>query len=361
MNCWFKKLHYKERKKEVMKAQMKKPFALLLVLAMLFTLSACGNTPAEAKPDDQPGASQSAAQPEAPAETKVGWPTKTVEIICPFTAGGDSDTFLRGAADILSREWGVNVIVTNMTGSTESLRYCAAADPDGYTVYYSNSSMLTQFATGKVTDVSYGVDLLAAGTIALDQTYAVVCRANSGFKTINDVAEALKAKPESLKFTIVANSSTQYLLHQMESALGCKWKEIEAGTDNATRLIAVLNGEADFMMGNYSNFKDYIANGDLVCLGIMADERNADFSDVPTLEEQGCPVYMQKYYEFRFPAGTDQAIIDKFSAGLKTVTETQSFIDLTKQWSDVPCYLTAEELDAYDLGEIAKQAEEFQK
>lgn len=340
--------------------RMKKTCALLLTLAILLALSACGGN-ASTKPaqESQPG-SQTATQPvETP--TEVSWPTKTVEIICPFSAGGDSDTFLRGAADILAKEWGVNVIVTNMSGAVESVRYCAAADPDGYTVYYSNSSALTQFATGKVSDLSYGVDLLAAGTIALDQTYAVVCRANSGFKTINDVAEALKANPESQKFTIVANSSTQYLLHQMESALGCKWKEIEAGTDNATRLIAVLNGEADFMMGNYSNFKDYIANGDLVCLGIMADTRNADFPDIPTLEEQGCPVYMQKYYEFRFPAGTDQAIIDKFSAGLKVVTETKSFADLTAQWSDVPCYLTPAELDAYDLGEIERQAADFKK
>ena len=317
---------------------MKKLIALLTVLALVFTLPLF-----------------------AQAEGTVDWPKKTIELVVPFSAGGDSDTFCRAAADVLQKELGVNVIVTNMSGAAEGMRYCVAADPDGYTVYYSNSSMLTQFATGKVTDVQYGKDLLAAGTIALDQTYPVICRANSGFKTIHDVAEALKAKPESLKFTIVATSSTQDLLHQMAAALGCKWKEIEAGTDNATRLIAVLNGEADFMMGNYANFKDYIANGDLVCLGIMASERNADFAEVPTLAEQGCPVYMQKYYEFRFPAGTDQAIIDKFSAALKVVTEAESFKEVVAKYADVPKYLTPEELDAYDLGEIERQKAEFNK
>lgn len=323
---------------------MKKVLALLLALAMIFSFAACGKK-------------EEAQQPQ---EGGTKWPEKTVEFICPFSAGGDSDTYLRAAADILAKEWGVNCIVTNMTGGgSASARYCADADPDGYTVYYSNSSMLTQFATGKVPDIAYGKDLLAVGTIALDETYAVVCRKDSGFKTIKDVADALKAKPESLKFTIVAQSSTQYLLHQMEAALGCKWKEIEAGTDNATRLISVLNGEADFMMGNYANFKDYIANGDLVCLGIMAQERNAAFSDVPTLKEQGCPVFMSKYYEFRLPDGTPQEIIDKLSAGLKTVTEKSEFAEVLKKWDDIPCYLTPAELDEYDLGEIERQAKDF--
>src|SRR3954447_17157629 len=66
----------------------------------------------------------------------VDYPTRTVRVIIPFTAGGAPDVLLRVVAQKLSEKWGQGVVVENRVGGNTLVGTVAATKsaPDGYTL-----------------------------------------------------------------------------------------------------------------------------------------------------------------------------------------------------------------------------------
>lgn len=340
---------------------MKRILALILCMVMcLSVMTACGSEPANntAEPAGTETPAEAADGTETPAETTadIDWPKKTIELLCPYSAGGDSDTFLRAAATVLGRELGVNVVVTNLGGNTVGvLRETNANEADGYTVMYYNSTLLAKQATGATEELTITDDFIPAGSIAYDATYAVMVRTDSGFTTMADIVSFLKENPKKLSFAISNKAATHYLMLALQDATGVEFNGIDAGSDNATRTLSLLSGEVDVILGNYANFADYITDGQLTCLGIMAAERNPALPDVPTLVEQGIDVEYTKYYSFRFKNGTDQAIVDKFTEALSKVQNDEDFRRIVESYIGVVNFQTPEEQQEYDTWAVADQ------
>src|SRR5690606_33530108 len=76
--------------------------------------------------------------------TAMAWPTKPINIIVPFTAGGSTDTVARIMADHLSKRLGQPVVVENRAGAggTVGTNAGAKAAPDGHTIILATSSTM---------------------------------------------------------------------------------------------------------------------------------------------------------------------------------------------------------------------------
>ena len=113
---------------------------------MVFALAACNQEAQNTTnpPDDQQTQDVKTDPPS------VNYPTKTIEIICPFGTGGDTDALCRAVADVMTKELGVSVMVTNMTGGSGSVasNYVKDADPDGYTVYFCHNTLVVNNICG---------------------------------------------------------------------------------------------------------------------------------------------------------------------------------------------------------------------
>lgn len=289
------------------------------------------------------------------------WPKKSIEIVIPFGAGGDSDTILRAAANVLQSKLGVNIAVSNVTGAncTNGMNAVLSADKDGYTIFYYNTSLTTGAATGITGDINLMKDFVCAGAVAKDQSYVAVVRKDSGITDVNSLIEYLKANPKGLRFSFNPNGFMDYMMQLVQSALGVEFEGVVVGNDNGSRILALLNGEADIVLGNYVNFKDYIADGQMTAIAMMADERNADYPDIPTFKEQGFELIYDKMYPFAFAVGTDQAIIDEFSAALEEVVTDESFISVVKSYSSSPEFISAADVTAWEENDIALTKEYF--
>lgn len=82
---------------------MKKLISVLLVLAMVLSLAACGSSsvPASSAAPAAPAASGDASG-SAPA-SKGEWPSKAITLLCGYSAGGSSDLGCRYVAEALKR------------------------------------------------------------------------------------------------------------------------------------------------------------------------------------------------------------------------------------------------------------------
>ena len=111
---------------------MKKVFALIIALCMVFALCACGQT---AAPAEKP-----AADTAAPAES-TGWaPDGPVTMIVAYKAGNGTDVTARVLAQYAEKYIGQTVVIENVDGGSGSLGWSqlAAADPDGMTIGFMN-------------------------------------------------------------------------------------------------------------------------------------------------------------------------------------------------------------------------------
>lgn len=329
---------------------MKKLFARSIALAMSCTLllSACGN-----------GSSSNSNSGNSGGDS---WPTSTVSVVLPYNAGGDTDTYCRALFKSVGEKLGQTFVVTNLTGGSGvvAAKDVMSKKNDGYTLLFNHTgASLVQEATGTV-DFSYTEDFENCCTVAIDETYSLVAVAKDGtygqysrgWETLEDMVADAKANPGVVRYSTVFGSTTQYVGQMLERDAGITLDNIDVGEDAAGRMAALLGGQVDLLAVNYMNVKDYIENGDLICLGVMAEER-VDGIDFPTFVEQGYPdVVTAKKYEVKFPKGTDQAIIDKLAATCKEVVEDPAFAELLSTYFAQPYYRDAATMNTEDPAEV---------
>ena len=342
---------------------MKKMLSLALALAMSCTLllTGCGSKD-EPAPAPAPAPAPEASQPADPAPTDIAWPEGTVNVTLPYSAGGDTDTYCRALFQRVGDKLGQTFVVTNLTGGSGIVAAMdvMAKKPDGYTILFNHTgASLVQEATDTV-DFSYTEDFTNCCTVAIDQTYALVAIAKDGgykqysygWENLEDMLDYAKANPGKVRYSTVFGSTTQYVGMMLERNAGVTFDNIDVGTSSGDRMAALLGGQVDIVAINYMNVKDYIENGDLICMGIMAEERPNGI-DFPTFVEQGYPdVVTAKKYEVKFPKGTDQAIVDKLSAVCKEVVEDPEFAEVLKGYFAEPLYRDAATMNVEDPAEV---------
>lgn len=323
---------------------LKKFISVLLALVLIFSLTACG------------GSAQPSAEPtgEAGSEAQgTDWPKKTIQIAVPYNAGGDTDIYCRLAAERLSEKLGETVVVVNIAGSGGILaaKQIMNEDPDGYNALFSHTGGLIQEASG-MADFSYTESFAYGGTLVEDNTYTMVAKAESGWKNLGDVVAAAKAAPGTITYSQVNGQVTHFVSKLFEETAGIELDKIDVGSSAADRTAAFLGGQVDLLVVNYANVADYIEAGQFVALGILAPERVESLPEIPTFVEQGYDVVAAKRYSYKFPNGTDQAIIDKFTTTLKEIAEDPEFAAELAKFHAAPFYKDPETTEKDEAAEV---------
>lgn len=331
---------------------MKKMLSLALALAMSCTmlLTGCGGNKAPTSAPDNSG-----SQTEVSAEpTGTAWPEETVTMVVPYSAGGDTDTYCRQMCKILGEDLGVNFVVVNTTGGSGVVASSSVltAKNDGYTALFHHTGvMLTQEAAGS-NEFSFYDDFEVVGTIARDDTYALIAKADSQWTTLEDMISWAKANPGKLRFSVTYYGATHAAAVAMEREMGIQMNQIDVGSSTADRLTAFMADQCDVLLVNYMNIADYVENGDFVVLGICAEERLPGLEEHPTLKEQGYNVIQPKQYEVRMPKGTDPAIVAKLSEAMEKVATSEEFQEVLTNYYAQAFYRDAETTIAEDAATV---------
>ena len=299
---------------------MRKAFArtLALVMTMAVVLTGCGSSGDKSSTNTSASGSGSATD----------WPKETVTMVVPYSAGGDTDTYCRQMCKLLGEKLGVNFVVVNTTGGSGVVASTSVmtAKNDGYTALFHHTGVMMTQEAAESNEFSFQDDFEVVGTIARDDTYALICRADdTRFSNLEEMIAWAKANPGQLRFSVTYYGATHAVAAAMERTMGIEMNQIDVGSSTADRLTAFMANQCDLLVVNYMNIADYVENGDFTVLGICADERVPGLEDIPTLKEQGYDVVQPKLYEVRMPKGTDQAIVDKLSATMAEIAEDPSF------------------------------------
>ena len=125
------------------------------------------------------------------------WPTgKTVQMIIPFGAGGDTDLHCRVLTDLVSKELGTDIVCTNVTGTSGTIaaRQVMDSAPDGNTILWHQTSFLMASLLG-VSEFDY-TNFTTACTVIEDMSSFVCASTKSGkFNTFDEFVQYAKDHP----------------------------------------------------------------------------------------------------------------------------------------------------------------------
>lgn len=274
---------------------MKKLLTATIITAAALSMAACsGNT----------GKTEEKAVTTTAAETKSGesaaeqateeaaWPTtKTVEIICPASAGGLTDSAARIWANYLGAKFPDTSFVVNNdntgngTVAMETIRN--SSETDGSELLFYNTGMLLANYTG-----SYKYSLFddfnfcTVGYSTNPDGFMLCVAGESPYNTMEDLVNAIKAAPGTLVTGAQNGSTRQFLAGAMKAATETDFKTVDTGSE-ADTITALLGGNIDFAFVQAGNASQYQETGDMKILGICQAERSKNYPDVATMDEQG--------------------------------------------------------------------------
>jgi tripartite-type tricarboxylate transporter receptor subunit TctC len=228
----------------------------------------------------------------APAAlAQEAFPAHPVTMVVPFPPGGVADLTARPVASAMERALKQPVVVTNKTGAGGAVGMAAAANakPDGYTVLMALSSIsiipVADELFGRAP--AYRMDQLAPiALISADPTILVV-RAESPWKSVKDLVEDAKKRPDQISYSSSGIYGTLHLATEMLAhAAGIKLKHVPF-TGAGPAMTALLGGHVDLLASGPSVVIPHVKAGKLRPLGNWGAERVKALADVPTFKELG--------------------------------------------------------------------------
>jgi tripartite-type tricarboxylate transporter receptor subunit TctC len=289
----------------------------------------------------------------ASAALAQAYPTKTIRVVVPFSAGSGTDIVARTIMDQVSRQVGQPIIVENRVGAggTIGIGSVAKADPDGYTLLIQSTS----FAVVATTYSKPGYDSIkdfAPITALVSLPNVMIVQANK-YNTLKDFVAYAKANPDKVNYASAGAGSAAHLNgERFRLATGTKMQHIpyKGGPEGVT---SVMSGETDFYFIPLPAARGPVATGKLAILAVSGSQRSASLPDVPTTVEAGFPNSEYDFWVgFWAPAGTPQAIVDKLNAETRKALEDPAVKEKLKGIGGDPLPMSPSQFGAFVKKEI---------
>lgn len=266
-----------------------------------------------------------------PAIAQAQWPTRPVTLICPWGAGGGTDATARIVAQLLEKELGQPFNVVNRTGGSGVVGHSAIATaaPDGYTIGMLTVEITMMHHQGltELKSTSY-----AALGLMNEDPPGVQVSTSSPYKDIKALADAIKAAPPGkLKASGTGQGGIWHLaLIGWLVAMGLKPDHVAWVPSNgaAPGMQDLAAGGVDIVTCSVPEARAMIDAGKAKSLAIMAEARNPQFKDVPTLNETlGINYSVGAWRGIGGPKGMPADIQAKVTASLKKAFESKEYSD----------------------------------
>ncbi|GEO15472.1 tripartite tricarboxylate transporter substrate binding protein [Microvirga aerophila] len=259
------------------------------------------------------------------------YPSRPITLICPWGAGGGTDATARIIAQVLEQKLGQPVNVVNRTGGNGVVGHTAisTAPPDGYTIGLLTVEIAMMHWQGmtELTPRSY----TPLSLMNVDAP-AIQVKADSPYKNIKELADAIKAAPPGkLKASGTGQGGIWHLaLVGWLQSLGLPPNHVAWVPSNgaAPGMQDLAAGGIDIVPCSLPEARPMIDAGRAKSLAILASERNPQFPNVPTLDEQMGPHKSVGVWRgIAGPKGLPADIQDKLTAALKEVYASKEYTD----------------------------------
>jgi tripartite-type tricarboxylate transporter receptor subunit TctC len=266
--------------------------------------------------------------------TAEKYPSKPIQLIIPYTPGGNTDILGRLIAQKLGEAWDARVVVENRPGAggTIGVNMVAKAKPDGHTLALAAFGNII-VAKSLYKDLAYD-PVNDLDPVILVATPPTILTATSSLPA-NNVTELIaygKANPNVLNYGSSGKGTSNHLLAELFSEMsGVKMTHVPY-KGSGPAINDLIAGLTQLNFAPQPLVMSAIKTGSLKALAVTGTERMPMLPDVPTIAESGLPGYEGVgWFGLVAPKGTPPDIIHKLNAEVNRILNSP---DVRKRLTD---------------------------
>ena len=258
------------------------------------------------------------------------YPARPISLIVPWGAGGGTDATARIIGSLLEKELGQPVTVVNRTGGSGVVGHAAIASaaPDGYTIGLATVEIGMMHWQG-LTELT-GASYTPIGLVNADPA-GIQVRADSAYKTVADLLNAIKANPGKFKASGTGQGGIWHLAiagllrDQKIDPAALPWVPSNGAAPGLQDMVA---GGVEVAPVSLPEARSLIDAGKVRSLAVMSDKPAALYPNVPTLKAAtGSDWTMAAWRGIVAPKGIPAEARDKLSAAVRKVAASKEYTD----------------------------------
>lgn len=249
------------------------------------------------------------------------WPARTVRVIVPYAAGGNTDYTARTVGARLAEMWGQQVVVDNRPGGGTNIgsELAAIAAPDGYTLFMggaSNAINMTLYAKPPYNTLRD----FAPVAWCVQGAALLTVHPSLPAKNLKELIALAKARPGQMNFGSAGLGSSNHMageLFKMMAGISIVHVPYKGNAPSITDAIA---GNVEMVFSGVPALIPHIKSGRLRAIAISSLERFPAVPDVPTFDESGIKGYeASNWFGLMAPIKVPRDIINKVNADVNKV------------------------------------------
>lgn len=288
----------------------------------------------------------------APSAAAAEYPSKPIQLVVPYSAGGSTDLLARAVAQVAPRHLPQPLVVVNKAGggAIPGRLDVVRSPPDGYTLlfgYGGGEDTVVPFQRKLPYDVLKDFEVVCRLSV---HSIVLAVPASSPYQTLADLVKAGKQKGSLTAAVSTKGASVDITFQLFGKAAGIQVISVpgSGGSDAITRLVG---GHTDFGGGHPSEVLPHIKAGRLRPLAVALEKRDPPLPDVPTFRESGYDVVTAGSVKgVAAPKGTPRPVVAYLERKFKEISEDPEFVKIMKDIGQPVNYQGADEYRVWFKG-----------
>lgn len=269
----------------------------------------------------------------------LDYPTKPIQFIIPFAAGGSTDVIARAIAEYAPEYIGESLAVENVTGAggTVGITDGINAKNDGYTVTMGTAAGFT--ALPHTRELTYDIEDMEPLISFHNSANVLIVNGDSPYDSVQDIIDAANNGEEFNYGNSGAGNFGHLAIETFFAELDGEHSYIPY-EGSAPAIAALLGGHIEAATVHPPEVKSYVQAGDIKILGVFGPERLEGYEDVPTIGEAFAEAGVDyPYGEHDFavwmfamvPAGTPSEINNYLTEQFENTLNDEEFVDFAEE------------------------------
>jgi len=257
------------------------------------------------------------------------WPTQSVRIVVPFTAGTGMDTIARAVGPRLSERLGQPVVIVNQPGASGNIGADAVAKAtDGHTLLMGANTML--MASQMYKNVPFNpIKDFAPISMAAYGSLMLVAHPKTGIKSMAELIAQAKARPGGISFGSPGVGTPHHMAMELFKVQTSLFMLHVPYRGSAGYTQELLSGELNVGFLPVHIAQSFVRDGKLNALAVGSAKRHPVAPAVATFEEQGVKgVEVDLWYAFYAPARTPAAVVNRLNVDIAAIIRSTEVKDL---------------------------------
>lgn len=269
------------------------------------------------------------------------YPSKAVYCMIPWSAGGGTDTTIRGFLKAAEPYVGTDFNCANVTGGGGAVGWTELrhAKADGYTLGAATYDVLTHSAKARP---PFTIDDFVSVVGISQYPLVVAVKADAPWQTLDELIAHIRAQKGDSRIGIGAIAGSQHqLLYTIEKRLDIKTKPVPF--KGGAEIIAAVLG--DTIEAGLITSPEAKNRPDLKILAQFAKTRHDDLPDAPTAKELGIDIVFGSFRGIIVPAATPKDRVAFLREKFDQAWHDQKFLDWATKAGVSPSYMSGADLD----------------